>query len=243
MPILLILIGEGLLFAGYQVLGVGVQAFNIVVVAIILATLHAERMQLVEALALISVFRVVNLSFALVSTVTIYWLATIYGVMYLPIIAIIIHEKMSWNDLGLDNVRRSVLLLPLGIFVGANFGVIEYAILTNKPLITNASASQFIQLSIVMILFVALVEELLFRVLLQTPLIERTGAILGILITSVIFGAMHMGYGSINELLFTTVASIVLGVAFYETRDLPLIVTIHGVNNIVLFGLLAVFIH
>ena len=91
MPILLILIGEGLLFAGYQVLGVGVQAFNIVVVAIILATLHAERMQLVEALALISVFRVVNLSFALVSTVTIYWLATIYGVMYLPIILLIVH--------------------------------------------------------------------------------------------------------------------------------------------------------
>jgi membrane protease YdiL (CAAX protease family) len=240
---LLILIGEGLLFAGYQVLGVSVQAFNIIVVGIILVTVRGVRVQLVQALALVSVFRVVNLSFALVSSVTLYWLATVYGVMYLPLIAVILHEKMSRYDLGIDNVRRSVLLLPLGIFVGVDFGVIEYAILTNKPLIPDASVSQLIQLSIVMIFFVAIIEELLFRVLLQPPLIERSGAVAGILITSVIFGAMHAGYANVYELLFATGASIVLGVAFYETKNLALVVTIHAVNNIVLFGLLAFFMH
>jgi membrane protease YdiL (CAAX protease family) len=242
-PILLILIGEGLLFAGYQVLGVGVQALNIVAVAVIVVALRGERVQLVQALALVSVFRVVNLSFSLVSTVTIYWLATIYGVMYLPIILLIIHEKLSRHDLGIDDVRRSVALIPLGAVIGADFGVIEYAILANKPLITNASVSQLIQLSIVMIFFVALVEELLFRVLLQPQLVERTGAIAGILITSVIFGAMHAGYVNVYELLFATGAGVVLGVAFYETRNLPLVVTIHAANNIVLFGMLAFFAH
>jgi len=240
--VLLILIGEGLLFAGYQVLGVGVQALNIVVVGIIVAALHGERVQLVQALALVSVFRVVNLSFALVSTVTIYWLATVYGVMYLPIIAVIIHEKMSRRDLGIDDVRRSIVLLPIGALIGANFGVIEYAILANKPLIANASVSQLIQLSIVMIFFVALIEELLFRVLLQPQLVERTGAIAGILITSVIFGAMHAGYANGYELLFATGAGIVLGIAFHETKNLALVVTIHAINNIVLFGMLA-FLH
>ena len=243
MPILLILIGEGLLFAGYQVLGVGVQAFNIVVVAIILATLHAERMQLVEALALISMFRVVNLSFALVSTVTIYWLATIYGVMYLPIILLIVHEKLSRYDLGIYDVRRSVVLVPLGAVIGADLGVIEYAIFANNPLIPNASVVQLIQLSIVMIFFVVLVEELLFRVLIQPQLIERTGAIAGILITSVLFGAMHAGYANVYELLFATGAGIILGVAFYETKNLPFVVAIHSFNNIVLFGMLAFFLH
>ena len=48
--------------------------------------------------------------------------------------------------------------------------MIEYAILANKALIPNASVSELIQLSIVMIFFVAIVEELLFRVLLQTQL-------------------------------------------------------------------------
>ena len=219
-------------------LGVGVQAFNIVAVAIIVVALHGERVQLVLALALISVFRVVNLSFALVSTVTIYWLATIYGVMYLPIIMLIFYEKLSRTDLGIDDVRRSVTLLPLGAVIGADLGVIEYAILANKPLIPNASISQLIQLSIVMIFFVAIVEELLFRVLLQPQLVERTGVIAGILITSVIFGAMHAGYANVYELLFATGAGIVLGVAFYETKNLALVVTIHAVNNIILFGML-----
>ena len=243
LAIFLILVGEGLLFAGYGVLDVGVQALNVVWVAVIVMMLRGERVQLVQALALISVFRVVNLSFAIVPTVTIYWLAIVYGVMYLPIILLIVHQKMSRYDLGIADVRRSVLLLPLGAFIGAIFGVIEHAILANGALIPNASASELIQLSIVMIFFVALVEELLFRVLLQPPLIERSGAITGILIASVIFGAMHAGYANVYELLFAIGASVFLGVAFYKTRNLTFIVTIHAVNNIALFGLLPLFVH
>ena len=205
--LLLLLIGEGLIFAGYGVLGVGMQALNIATVAVIVVALHGERVQLVLVLALLSLFRVVNLSFTLVSTVTIYWLATTYGVMYVPIILFIIREKMTRYDLGIDDVRRSVLLLPLGVVVGTGFAFVEYAILMNKALIPNASVSELIQLSIVMIFFVALVEELLFRVLLQPQLIDRSGAVAGILLTSVIFGAMHSGYANVYELLFATGAS------------------------------------
>jgi hypothetical protein len=243
LSILLIVVGEGLLFTGYRALGVGVQALNIVMVAIVVAALREERVQLVEALALISVFRVVNLSFALVPNVTLYWLIIIYGVMYVPLVLILIHEKLSRSELGIDNVRRSVLLLPLGVVIGTGFALIEHAILTNEGLIPNFSAIDLIQLSIVMIFFVAVVEELLFRVVLQRQLINRSGALAGILLTSVIFGAMHAGYANVYELLFATGAGIVLGVAFYKTRDLALVVTIHAVNNIVLFGLCAFFPH
>jgi len=182
--------------------------------------------------------RVVNLSFALIPPTTLYWLVIIYGVMFIPIIAVIVHEKMSRYDLGIDDVRRSVLLLPLGVVVGTGFAFVEHAILANKALIPNASVSELIQLSIVMIFFVALVEELLFRVLLQPQLIERSGAVAGILITSVIFGAMHAGYANVYELLFATGAGVVLGAAFYKTRNLALVVTIQAVNNIILFGVL-----
>ena len=238
LAIFLILIGEGLLFTGHSVLCVGVQALNVAVVAVIVVTLRGERVQLVLALALVSVFRVVNLSFAIVPSVTIHWLALIYGVMYVPLVSVIVHEKMSRYDLGIADVRRSVLLVPLGAIVGTGFAFIEHIILANGALIPNASAIELVQLSIVMIFFVALVEALLFLVLLQPQLITRSGAIAGILITSVIFGAMHAGYANIYELLFATAAGVVLGVAFYKTRSLALIVTIQAVNNIVLFGLL-----
>lgn len=243
MSILLILIGEGLIFAGYRVLGVGVQALNIVAVAVIVVALHGERVQLVQALALLSAFRVANLSFALVPTVTLYWLAITYGVMYLPLIVVILHERMSRSDLGIDDARRSVLLLPLGVVVGIGFALVEYAILGNQALIPTASVSELIQLSIVMIFFVALVEALLFLILLQQQLILRSGAVAGILITSVIFGAMHAGYANVYELLFSTGAGLILCTAFYKTRDLALAVTILAVNNIVLFGVLGFLTH
>jgi membrane protease YdiL (CAAX protease family) len=236
--IFLILAGESLLFAGYSVLGVGVQALNIITVAVIVVTLQGQRVQLVEALALISVFRLVNLPFALVPTVTIYWLSIVCGVMYLPLISVIAHEKMSRYDLGIADVRRSVLLVPLGAVVGTGFAFIEHAILANEALIPNASAIELIQLSVVMIFFVALVEGLLFFVLLQSQLINRSGVVAGILIASVIFGAIHAGYANIYELLFATAAGVVLGAAFYKTRNLPFVITMTAANNILLFGVL-----
>jgi membrane protease YdiL (CAAX protease family) len=259
--IFLILAGEGLIFAGYSVLGVGVQALNIIAVAVIVVALRGERAQLLEALALISVFGVVSFSFAHVSiiyslatvwvmsfplilvipTLPLYLWAAFYGVMFIPIIAIVAHRKLSRHDLGLTGGRRLTYLIPFGTLVGVGLGLIEYAILANNALIPNASASELIRLSVVMIFFVALVEELLFRVLLQPQLIERSGAVVGILITSVLFCALHAIYGNVYELLFTAGAGVVFGVAFYKTKNLPFVVTIHAVDDILLFGVLPFF--
>jgi membrane protease YdiL (CAAX protease family) len=136
-------------------------------------------------------------------------------------------------------VVDSVLLFPLGLVVGQG-SLIVHANLRNRALIPNASVSELIQLSTIIIFLVALAEEL-FRVILQPQLIERSSAGVGIPITSVIFGAMHAGYAKVYELLFATVAGVVLGVACYKTRDLTLVVTIYAVNNIVLFRALGFF--
>jgi membrane protease YdiL (CAAX protease family) len=258
LAIFLILAGDGLLFAGYNALYAGVQALNIVAIGIIVVALHGERVQLVQALALISVFGVVSFSLAHVSiiyslaivwvmcwpliliipTVSWYLQVAFYGVMFIPIIAIVAHRKLSRYDLGLTGGLRLTYLIPLGALVGVGLGLIEYAILGNNPVIPNASASELIRLSIIMIFFVALVEELLFRVLLQQPLIERSGALVGILITSVLFGAVHAIYGNVYELFFTAGAGVVFGVAFYKTKNLPFVVTMHAVDDILLYGVL-----
>jgi membrane protease YdiL (CAAX protease family) len=254
----LVLAGEGLLFAGYSMLGVGVQALNIIAVAVIVVTLPEERAQLVEALALISVFGVVSFSFAHVSivyslavvslmylplilvipTLPLYLWVAFYGVMFIPIITIVAHRRLNRHDLGLTGGLRLTYLIPFGTLVGVGLGLIEYTILSNNLLIPNASASELIGLSIVMIFFVALVEELLFRVLLQPQLIERSGAVVGILMTSVLFGAIHAIYANAYEILFTTGAGVVFGVAFYKTKNLPFVVTMHAVDDIFLFGVL-----
>jgi membrane protease YdiL (CAAX protease family) len=89
-----------------------------------------------------------------------------------------------------------------------------------------------------MIFIVALVEELLFRAMLQPELVERSGPIVGILITSIIYGAMLSGYADYYELLFAIGAGLIFGVAFYKTKNLPFVVTMQAVNLIILFGVL-----
>jgi uncharacterized protein len=257
--IFLILAGNGFLFEGYGGLNYGVQVLSIIVVAVIVVKLHGQRVQLVEALALISVFYLVYaVAFVLNHVPTISALATVSltyfplnlvptsfvtlvtlnGAMLILIIAIIARRKLSRRDLGLTGGLRLAYLIPFGALVAVPLALMEYAILGNKPLIPNPSASELIGLSIVMIFFVALVEELLFRVLLQPQFIERSGAVAGILITSVLFGAYHASYGNVYEVLFAAGAGVVFGVAFYKTNNLPFVVTIHAVEDILLWGVL-----
>jgi membrane protease YdiL (CAAX protease family) len=76
-----------------------------------------------------------------------------------------------------------------GALVGVVLALIEYQILANPALIPSYSLVELVELSVVMIFVVTLVEELLFRALLQPELVQRSGPIVGILITSIIFGA------------------------------------------------------
>jgi hypothetical protein len=182
LSIFLILAGEGLVFAGYGGLNYGVQVLNIIVVAIIVVQLHSERVQLVETLALISVFNVVYaVAFLLEHVPTIYWpaivsvtyflnlvpkLVMLNGAMLILLITVIARRKLSRRELGLTGGLRLAYLIPFGALVAVPLALVEYAILMRGALIPNASASELIGLSVVMIVFVALIEELLFPVLL-----------------------------------------------------------------------------
>jgi len=240
LAMLLILAGEGLLFAGHRVAGVGVQALNLVVIIFAIEVLDGEGVELLEALALVSLLRVVNLSFVVVPMVTLYWLVGIYGVMFIAIISVVAHRKLSRQYLGLRGGPALAILLPFGAVVGVELALIEYRILANPALIPSFSVIWLFELSVV-IFIVAIVEELIFRSLLQSELVERSGPIAGIIITSVIFGAMQSGFANYYELLFAFGVGIVFGVAFYKTKSLPFVVTMHAVNNIILFGVLPFF--
>ena len=110
-----------------------------------------------------------------------------------------------------------------GALVGVVLALIEYQILANPALIPSYSLVELVELSVVMIFVVTLVEELLFRALLQPELVQRSGPIVGILITSIIFGAMQSGFANYYELLFAFGVGLIFGVAFYKTKNLPFV--------------------
>jgi hypothetical protein len=126
----------------------------------------------------------------------------------------------------------------LGLVLGIALAEGEYRIITTEYMIPDLSIVNIIGLSIVMIFFVALIEELIFRSILQTRLEESFGMLPGLIVTSILFGIMHSGYGNPYEILLTAGVGLLLGYLFQRTRNLPFIVMTHGFTNIFLFGII-----
>ncbi len=88
-----------------------------------------------------------------------------------------------------------------------------------------------------MVFLVGLVEEIIFRSILQNRLEMFLGSRGGgLLVTSVLFGLMHSGYGSMVEIFYAFLVGFIIGYMFYKTRSLPLVTMVHGFINVFLFG-------
>lgn len=71
-------------------------------------------------------------------------------------------------------------------------------------------------------------EELMFRGYMQTRLVERWGASVGILVTSILFGVLHM---DLVQGTFAAVMGLFLGYLTLQTRSIVPSMVCHAVNN------------
>ncbi|WP_394326042.1 CPBP family intramembrane glutamic endopeptidase [Methanosarcina horonobensis] len=89
-----------------------------------------------------------------------------------------------------------------------------------------------------MVFLVGLIEEIIFRSILQNRLEVFLGSREGLIITSVLFGLMHSVYGNVIEVFYALLVGFIIGYIFYKTRSLPLVAMIHGFINVFLFGVI-----
>jgi membrane protease YdiL (CAAX protease family) len=89
-----------------------------------------------------------------------------------------------------------------------------------------------------MVRFVSPVEEMIIQSILQNRLETVLGSREALIVTSILFGLMHSGYGSVYEIFYITLVGAVIGYLFYGTRSLPLVVLIHGFMNVFFFGII-----
>jgi membrane protease YdiL (CAAX protease family) len=122
----------------------------------------------------------------------------------------------------------------MGLLLGAG----EYIIVGKNPLIQDLSILNIINLTIIMVFLVSPIEEMIFRSVLQTRLEIVLGGREALIVTSILFGLMHSGYGSIYEIFYITLVGAVIGYLYYGTRSLPLVALIHGFMNVFFFGIL-----
>ena len=82
---------------------------------------------------------------------------------------------------------------------------------------------------VTMALFAPIVEEMMFRGAIQGYLMRRcSNAWMGIIITAIIFGAIHMNP---QQMVYATLLGIIFGWIYYRTRSLLPVIVGHVLNN------------
>lgn len=230
-PVSLIVLAEMLIFFGYMEAAMIIHAFNLTL--LVLSAMYLEG-RIFAALMLLPLFRLLNVAMPVFFQLTLYSYPLVYAPMFFPIYFIIKEKMFTYSELGLT-LKGFWFYLPLAVAVGFSLGYGEYRVLSTGVLIPDFSVRNVLALSLSMILFVGLVEEFVFRSALQTVMEGRLGAVLGLLMASVLFGFMHSGYHLPLELLYVSLAGVVFGVLFWITRSLPVLAVAHGLTNVSLF--------
>jgi hypothetical protein len=169
------------------------------------------------------------------SDITLYSVFLIYIPLAVLAMVAIFYQQLTREEMGV-NFRRIWLYFPLSILISFGLSAGEYMVIQTNYLISDLSPLQLLKLTVVMVFFVGLVEEIIFRSILQTRLNKILGIRGGILLSGVLFGFMHSGYGTFYEILYISFTGVIIGYIFYKTRSLPLVTLVHGFVNVFLFG-------
>jgi membrane protease YdiL (CAAX protease family) len=253
LPILAICTGEILIFSGHAISGLIVHIINLQAIAFIIigdknffTILYDQKIKAAfQSLILLLLLRVTNMAVPIIFTPSIFWISIIYSIMFIPIYLIMKNQNFTSQEAGFQCNRLNVFpssYVPATIFIGYVLALIEFQIIQPEPVIDNLNFSNLIVLIIIMFFFVGTVEELIFRSILQTRLENALGTKTGLILASALFGIMHSGYSSFYELLFAGFAGLVIGFIYQKTRCLPFVVGIHGTINVLVFGILPLFL-
>ncbi|MDG6902919.1 MAG: CPBP family intramembrane metalloprotease [Nitrososphaerota archaeon] len=191
----------------------------------------------VEAMALVFATRVVVAPFPLGYFNVASYIPVVYALVLTGTIAYLTFRKVSAREVRLVRGKGNLaLVLGAGVGIGTLMGVVEHFILHPGSILgTSNLFENLLYLTVVMVVFVAVTEELLFRGVLMGSLGQMMPPWQAICFSSVIFGQMHLGWFSPLEVIFAYSAGVVFGYFAYRTDSLLGPIVAHGLDNIVLF--------
>lgn len=237
-PAVAIAFAEMQLYLGNQIQSVVIHA--VILIGLSLSTMFIKSgdiQKTYQALILLPIMRILNLSIPVFYETTLYSLVFIYSLLAVPASIAATQQEFSRTQLGVT-FKKIWIYIPLSLLLGLLLAEGEYLIIRTNYLIPDLSIFNLLTLSVVMIFFVGVVEEIIFRSVLQNRLQMVFGNFTGLIFTSILFGLMHSVYGSIYEILYASFVGLFIGYLFYRTRSLPLAALIHGFINVFLFGVI-----
>lgn len=231
---------------GRSLLGITAVSIGLVIGAFVIGTVSA----IVVLVALQGVGVPVFEDIVLLSVIS---TVTLQGVGMLGISA----WYMSRRGYGLDFIRlRMPTLREVGWVVGGIVGAFAASIGVQSALaafgyegsehevVEMATANPEILLVMIPLSFLLIGpgEELLFRGLIQTKFVNRSGVLPGLVFASVLFAVVHIpaygGFDSMPTIIGLFFISLVLGGLYEYTENLFVPIVIHGAFNAIQFGAL-----
>ena len=250
-PFGMIVIGEALLFNGNLEGSAAAHALNILL-SILIPILLKQNPLIWQAFSLVSLIRVLNLAMPTFHELTLLWMPLIYGPILLVGFLMVRDETKRPLEYVYDLARFfrispsatgwKLYYLPFGLIIAVVAANIEFVVLSQTipdlRLVPELSPEYLALIMMVMVFFVGLGEEVVFRYILQVRMQAMVGIGASLIITSLTFAFMHSGYTSLIYMAYVFGISMILGLLYDRTKSLALVALIHGMLNFFLFSFL-----
>ena len=158
----------------------------------------------------------------------------VVGIILL-VAAVVVYRLSGYKpgDIGLTPGKHLPLQLLVGL-AGVGIGFIEYMILRPDPLASSTYLSSLLFPALVLFIFPAFMEELIFRGLMQraaSGVYTRTWPYF----LALLFAVLHIGYRSWLDLIFIFFVGLIFSLVVEKTRSLIGVTLAHGLASISLF--------
>ena len=187
--------------------------------------------ELLLALGLAPLIRIVSLAMPLAEFSQIYWYLIISVPLLAGIFAVVVTLDLDPRDVGLT--AGALPIQGLVALAGIAFGLVEYLILKPEPLILALKWDDVIVPALILLVATGFVEELAFRGVMQ-----RSAQVLGSwgwVYVAVLFSLLQIGHLSALHWLFVLLVALFFGWIVKRTGSILGVSLSHGLINVCLF--------
>lgn len=212
----LIVLSEAILVLVDVALGILLLAAVFIIIVSHNALARPPRNPLLPVLALVPLIRLLSVAMPIPGAAPI----SVYALVGAPALigAILVARAIgaSRQDLGLGRPARPVEVV-LSTLIGVPLGLLARGVVGLAPIsVEGVHPLLFVAIAVP---FVVLLEELVFRGLLQRVATSRS-RLIGIVAPSVLYAAMYFGSGSASVVLFMGITGIIFGVMVSRQHSL-----------------------
>ncbi|MFO8010130.1 MAG: CPBP family intramembrane glutamic endopeptidase [Dehalococcoidia bacterium] len=190
---------------------------------------------LLMSIGIAPLIRIVSLSAPLSDFNYIHWFLILSIPLFAAILVLRKLQGLNERALGLTISWRILPWELLIALTGFPLGIAEFYISRPGPLLSEITLQSMIAPVLIMIVCTGLIEEIIFRGFVQHNANRVFGAWIGIPVTSILFGLLHIGNMNLGSVLFAFGVGLMYSLWVRRTGSIFGVSLSHGILNSMLF--------